>query len=55
LFLTDASNELALVPETDREILHEIDWIGALPIVLGLIRAPFDKAGPAGQGGKMKG
>jgi hypothetical protein len=55
LFSTDALHEFALVPEADREILHEIDGISGLPIVLSLIRAPFDEAGPAGEGGEMKG
>ena len=42
-------NQLARIPETDREVLHQTDRIGLLPRVFSFFRAPLDESGPARQ------
>ena len=42
-------NQLAHIPEPDREVLHQSHRISSLPFVVSFFRPPFDKSGPARQ------
>src|SRR6266513_211671 len=43
LLLAGLLNQLARIPETDREVFHQANRIGLLPRVCSLFRAPLDQ------------
>src|SRR6266850_7562136 len=49
LLLAGLLNQLARIPETDREVFHQTNRIDLLPRVFSLFRAPLDESSPARQ------
>src|SRR5215475_15954261 len=53
LFAASLLDQLARIPETDCQKLHEAGRIDPLPGIILLLRAPLDEAGPTGQRGQL--